>query len=460
MFNANSSGIESGIKADVSQSISVYLEDDGVKKQSIYSMAFPVTGDLNGQTKVLKVPVVTLQLKFIDKNKKPIPNYEFKTVYRGRTSETKKTNTTGTATVKALAGQLIKVIHQSSGKASSNIVTNGVNGWIYSTDKLIEDSSSSASSTTSSNTSSSTQSSQEPTPTKSSASSDADKGNIIRNDKITQKGPTHEVKTDQAKITIKFLDEATSKPLSGLTYWTQSTKYGKNPSTTGSDGTRGRTHDSDVGIKIAVLINEDGKEINKGNIIANSDKNGVAYVYKAKKPIVPNIKISFSSNTRSDVVTEKTKAILRELAQKYGMKEIVITSSLRTPEKQADAMYTNISKGNRIGYKGPGEQVTLVCEAGIRKGLPKETIIKNMVSKILEYERKGQRVSLHCVSLDTYAKKNIVDLGINSNGLNTKSNQRKFQTICDKAKSEGKISRVLSPLTNSGEAAFHLEIPQ
>ncbi|MGM8888965.1 hypothetical protein ACS8FD_23755, partial [Psychrobacter sp. 1U2] len=52
----DSSGIESGIKADVNQSIGVYLDDDEGKKQSIYSMAFPVTGDLNGRTKVLKVP--------------------------------------------------------------------------------------------------------------------------------------------------------------------------------------------------------------------------------------------------------------------------------------------------------------------------------------------------------------------------------------------------------------------
>ena len=280
----DSSGIESGIKADVSQSIGVYLDDDGGKKQSIYSMAFPVTGDLNGQTKVLKVPVVTLQLIFIDKNKKPVPNYQFKTVYRGRTSGIRKANARGIATVKALAGQQLKVIHVAANRFTSNIVTNGSTEWIYSTDKLIENNSSSAGSTTSSNAPSTTPSSQKPTPTKPSTSSDVSKGTVIRNDKVTQQGPTHEVKTDQAKITIKFLDEATNKPLSGLTYWTQSTKYGKNPSTTGSDGTRGRTHDSDVGISIAVIVNENGKEIKKGTIVANSDKNGTAYVYKAKKP--------------------------------------------------------------------------------------------------------------------------------------------------------------------------------
>lgn len=110
IHKTDSSGIEAGITAEVSQSISVYLDDDGGKKQSIYSMAFPVTGDLNGQTRVLKVHVITLQLKFVDKSKKPIPNYQFKTVYRGRNSETKKANVRGIATIKALAGQHLTLI--------------------------------------------------------------------------------------------------------------------------------------------------------------------------------------------------------------------------------------------------------------------------------------------------------------------------------------------------------------
>ena len=222
----DSSGVKSGITADVSQSIGVYLDDDGGKKQSIYSMSFPVTADLNGQTKVLKVPVVTLQLKFVDKNKKPVPNYEFKTVYRGRTSEIRKANARGIAVVKALAGQQLKIIHVVANKFTSNIVTDGSTEWTYSTDKLTENNSSSAGSTTSSQAPSTTPPSQKPSPTKPSTSSDVSKGTVIRNDKVTQQGPTHEVKTDQAKITIKFVDEATNKPLSGLTYWTQS-PYGR-----------------------------------------------------------------------------------------------------------------------------------------------------------------------------------------------------------------------------------------
>ena len=293
-------------------------------------MSFPVTGDLNGQTKVLKVPVVTLQLIFIDKNKKPVPNYEFKTVYRGRTSEIRKANARGIAIVKALAGQQLKVIHVAANKFTSNIVTDGSTEWTYSTDKLTENNSSSAGSTTSSQAPSTTPSSQKPSPTKPSTSSDVSKGTVIRNDKVTQQGPTHEVKTDQAKITIKFLDEATNKPLSGLTYWTQSTKYGKNPSTTGSDGTRGRTHDSDVGISIAVIVNENGKEVKKDPIVANSDKNGIPYVYKAKKPKVPNVQVLFNNVDRQSIVSQKSKLIIAELAEQCGMSKI----SLHTTKKQ------------------------------------------------------------------------------------------------------------------------------
>ena len=44
-------------------------------------MAFPVTGDLNGQTKVLKVPVVSFVIKFVDRHNNVISNYEFMTLY-------------------------------------------------------------------------------------------------------------------------------------------------------------------------------------------------------------------------------------------------------------------------------------------------------------------------------------------------------------------------------------------
>lgn len=360
LHKTDDSGIGTGIKAEVSQSISVYLDDDGGKKQSIYSMAFPVTGELNGQTKVLKVPVVTLQLKFIDKNKKPVPNYQFKTVYRGRTSEIKKANARGIATVKALAGQQLKVIHVAANKFTSNIVTDGATEWTYSTDKLIENNSSSTGSTSSSQAPSTTPSSQKPIPIKPSTSSHVDKGNVIRKEVITPKGPTQEVTIDKAKITIKFVDESTNKPLSGLSYWTQSDKYGKNPSVTGSDGTRGRTHDSDVGIRIKVLVNEDGKEIEKDVIIANSDNNGSVYVYKTKKPKLDpsgaHWHSRFKASTSLDDLSEPFKSNAKKFisALKAANISVRISTTYR-PDARSYLMYysTNIKRGKISPEKVP-----------------------------------------------------------------------------------------------------------
>ena len=283
------SGIESGIKAEVSQSIGVYLDDDEGKKQSIYSMAFPVTGDLNGQTKVLRVPIVSFNIEFVDNNNQPIPHYEFKTLYCGRQSAIKRANSQGISTINALAGQKLTIIDGQGRAQTTAIVTYGSKQWtmIIGTDITREDISN-VSNTLSQETSTTPKTSKQenkPKPqTEQNPVIKVEKPKVTEVEKKTETGPMLEVASDEAKITIKFVDEATNKPLSGLSYITQSTKYGKNTSVTGDDGTRGRTHDSLVGIDITVLVYEDGKEVKKDVITASVDRNDIPYVYKAKKP--------------------------------------------------------------------------------------------------------------------------------------------------------------------------------
>ncbi|WP_367110623.1 M23 family metallopeptidase [uncultured Psychrobacter sp.] len=285
----DSSGIESGITADISQSIGVYLDDDDDKKQSVYSMAFPVTEDLKGQTKVLKVPVVSFSIKFVDDNNQPIPHYEFKTLYRGRQSAIKRANNQGISTIKALVGQKLTVIDGQDRAQTTAIVSYGSKQWtmIIGTDITREDISD-ASDILNQDTSTTLETSEQDDTPKPQTEQDpvlkVKKPKVTEVEKKTETGPTLEVASDEAKITIKFIDEATNKSLSGLSYITQSTKYGKNTSVTGNDGTRGRTHDSLVGVDITVLVYEDGKEVEKDVITASADRNGIPYVYKAKKP--------------------------------------------------------------------------------------------------------------------------------------------------------------------------------
>ncbi|WP_201575991.1 hypothetical protein [Psychrobacter immobilis] len=315
----DSSGIESGIKADVSQSIGVYLDDDSGKKQSIYSMAFPVTGDLNGQTKVLKVPVVTLQLKFVDKSKKPIPNYQFKTVYRGQTSETKKANVRGIAIIKALAGQHLKLIDGEERATTTAIVTYGSKSWTITIDKNIskEDVSkvSKSKEKTIPETSSVVQESKS-TKKENATQTKIEKPKVKEVEKKTKDGPTLEVESDQTEITIKFIDEKNNKPLSGLSYITKSTKYGKNSSITGSDGTRGRPHESLVGVEITVIVSEDGKEVKKGSFIVNNDRDKV-YIYKAKKPEFEKGIITYNIYEDHQIIKYIPKNISSSNKQKY-----------------------------------------------------------------------------------------------------------------------------------------------
>ena len=252
-------------------------------------MAFPVTGDLNGQTKVLKVPVVSFSIKFVDNNNQPVPHYEFKTLYCGRQSAIKRANRQGISTIKALAGQKLTVVDGQGRAQTTAIVTYGSKQWTMIIGKdITEEDISDVSNTLSQEISTTPKTSKQenkPKPqTEQNPVIKVEKPKVTEVEKKTETGLMLEVASDEAKITINFVDEATNKPLSGLSYITQSTKYGKNTSVTGNDGTRGRTHDSDVGVSIAVLVNENGKEVKKGTIIATSDKNGTAYVYKAKKP--------------------------------------------------------------------------------------------------------------------------------------------------------------------------------
>lgn len=251
-------------------------------------MAFPVTGDLNGQTKVLKVPVVAFNIKFVDNNNQPIPHYEFKTLYRGRQSAIKRANRQGISAIKALAGQKLTIIDGQDRAQTTAIVTYGSKQWtmimIIGTDITEEDISDILSQEASTTPETSKQEDKPKPQTEQNPVIKVEKPKVTEVEKKTETGPTLEVASDEAKITIKFVDEATNKPLPGLSYITQSTKYGENTSVTGNDGTRGRTHDSLVGVDITVLVYEDGKEVEKDVITASADRNGIPYVYKAKKP--------------------------------------------------------------------------------------------------------------------------------------------------------------------------------
>lgn len=161
---------------------------------------------------------------------------------------------------------------------------------------------------------------------------------------------------------------------------------------------------------------------------------------------------------RRNIVSEKTKKILAFLAKEAGMNKIYITSTIRTAESQANAMYSQ-----NIRYTAPGEEVKRVRDECKAKNMRKEQTISKMVEKIIELQKQNKKVSKHCVSTEQYNKVDVVDIGLNSNGFGTNSHLnaqgKKFKQACKDAKLNGIISGFISG-DEPGEGAMHIEITQ
>lgn len=85
-------------------------------------------------------------------------------------------------------------------------------------------------------------------------------------------------------------------------------------------------------------------------------------------------KIIFHSSLdtkRKNIVSLKTLKMLEEIGEKVNNNIIIITSTIRYPQQQAEAMYSNLSRGKRIRYRKPGMLVTAVLMIIHQKELPK-----------------------------------------------------------------------------------------
>lgn len=267
---------------------------------------------------------------------------------------------------------------------------------------------------------------------------------------------------EETEFSVLTYDKKTNQLFSGGNYLIEY-KGNKRNHSSGTHGLGKKIHKATVGQNIKIITLEFEKEIVHFNdVIKNGMKDIELHLDKIEVPSnVQGVNVGFNGvaeQWRQDIVSQKTKNVLAYLAKEAGMKRILITSTIRTPESQANAMYNSI-----ISYAAPGEAVKRVRDECKKSGLSKEATIKKMVEKIIEFQSKGQRVSLHCVSNDQYEKMNVVDIGLNSNGFGSNKNLsalgEKFKEVCIKAKSEGKISGFISG-DAKGEGAMHIEIMQ
>lgn len=169
-----------------------------------------------------------------------------------------------------------------------------------------------------------------------------------------------------------------------------------------------------------------------------------------------NIKVTASTNR----LGETTKKVLTEVGKKVGLEEVVVTSTLRTPLAQAEAMLSNIEQNRLIRYKWAGEEVNKLARHLRGQKVERKKIIEAMVAKIKELSKSGNRVSKHCVAEEEYDKCNIIDVSY----LAMAEDKREDFLKAMIARKE--VAKVIQPISrqlqgyDGGEPAMHFEINQ
>lgn len=169
-----------------------------------------------------------------------------------------------------------------------------------------------------------------------------------------------------------------------------------------------------------------------------------------------NIKVTASQNR----LGETSKKVLTEVGEKVGLEEVVVTSTIRTPRAQAEAMLTNIENNRVVRYKWAGEEVNKLARQMRGQKADRKDIIEAMVAKIKELAKSGNRVSKHCVAEEEYDKCNIIDVSYKSMAEDRREDFLKAMI----ARKE--VEKVIQPISkklqgyDGGEPAMHFEINQ
>lgn len=188
-------------------------------------------------------------------------------------------------------------------------------------------------------------------------------------------------------------------------------------------------------------------------VVSATDAAGSKALYtKSFEVVKPSAKITFSSGVDSSVVSPYTLNVIKEILTNAGLTSATITSTIRTPQKQAEIMYANCErtgpKTQKVIYGSAGDKVIDVYIAGKSAKLTKTKIIENMVSQINSTKWPGH-VSLHCVPKTQYSKLNVLDISQSSI-----SNSGAFKKQLDIAVKNG----IIKPYLIENEC-YHLEIP-
>lgn len=162
--------------------------------------------------------------------------------------------------------------------------------------------------------------------------------------------------------------------------------------------------------------------------------------------------MNFGSNANQSVVSNNTKAVLKEILNHAGLDSCMITSTSRTPADQARVMYNNlVAHGVAAQKKLYAAAGDLVIDVYVQQKAAGKNAAKIKAAMEAKINAIGpEKISHHCADP---AKLNVIDVSPASI-----VNKHAFENAVHAALNSGKVSRFITP--NNGDPAYHIEIPQ
>jgi hypothetical protein len=183
---------------------------------------------------------------------------------------------------------------------------------------------------------------------------------------------------------------------------------------------------------------------------AKEEQPDTAKLAELNSPPPDDITLTFGPNANESAVSATSRSVIKDILRTAGIRNATITSTARTPEDQARAMYDNLEsqgvQAQRTLYGPAGDQVIDVYEKEKKAKKTPEGIKSAMEAKIIELG--PSTVSHHCVDLNVL---NVVDIAPSSIPANKK------QAFITAVEAESRKSKFLQP---PSDPAYHIEIPQ
>ena len=179
-----------------------------------------------------------------------------------------------------------------------------------------------------------------------------------------------------------------------------------------------------------------------------------------------SVTIKFDSGVKSSQLTELSANVIKSLCASAGINEVIVTSLYRPPESQAQTMFNNLQKNNRISYAPAGKKIVAIYDSYKEKyGLSSTTPFTD-VSQIEKV--RGEMLNAiksappEAISKHSADPSNLQAIDISPTRMVPNNKSPSLREILLSAKEQGILKAFLGPAPKGpgDDPAYHIEIWQ